>query len=286
MKYGIKFFLLSIVAIVIYFSVPFGNLCDAQKPLNASGYQAILFPLNADNQLKYGLLEKTAAVKKLKFKHKYRRKKDIKLSIGFLNQNGTYQLLSLNTDNRLSYYLTKKFQIKFNLLYEYSENNNTLSALRLLTSEENNYYFFRNFFGLSDISYERNPFAGFNLRTYQILGAGYKFFLSKKITLKFYGGPGFEEENRMNLDYLRGRVVKLYAGLNARLTKRVQLSQSFYTILGGGIGNTYDAATLLEIRLVKHFFLLCSYEIEYNTFVVKPFLPYNNYTFINLGYGF
>ncbi len=288
MNYKINFFLSGIVVvIVIYFSVSFSNLRDAYA-LNTSGYSTVLFSLNAGNQLKYGLLEKIAAIKKIKSKrkHSYAAEKDIKLSVGFLNQNGTYQLRSLNTDNWFSYYLTKKFQIKFSLLYEYSENNNTLSALRLLTEEKNNYYFSRNFFGLADISYERSPFAGFSFRTYQILGMGYRFFLNKRITLIFNGGPGFEEESRMGRNYLRGRVAKLYAGLNARLTKKVQLSQSFYTILGGGIGNTYDATTLLDIKLVKHFFLLCSYEIEYNTFVAQPFLPYNTYTSINIGYGF
>ena len=130
----------------------------------------------------------------------------------------------------LSYYLNKKFQIEFKLLYEYSEKNDTIDALRFLTEEKNNYYFLPNFFGISDISYERNPFAGFNLRTYQILGAGYKFFLDKKAALIFYGGPGLEEEDMINRNYLRDGAVKLYAGLNAKLTKRIQFSQSFFTI--------------------------------------------------------
>ena len=81
---------------------------------------------------------------------------------------------------------------------DYQRQDGVTSRERYFAGYEGHYNITPDFFALLTLSYERDPFSGFDRRFAQSLGLGYKVINTDKVRLSVEGGPALRQTNYTN----------------------------------------------------------------------------------------
>lgn len=88
---------------------------------------------------------------------------------------------------------TRKWKHALRGLVDYQEDNGRVSRERYFAGYEGNYNITTDFYALMTLSYERDPFTGFNRRFSESLGLGYKLINSPRLVVAVEGGPALRQ---------------------------------------------------------------------------------------------
>jgi putative salt-induced outer membrane protein len=81
---------------------------------------------------------------------------------------------------------------------DYQRQDGVTSRERYLAAYEGNYNITPNLYALTTLSYERDPFSGFNRRLAQSLGVGYKIINNDSVKLSVEAGPALRQTRFIN----------------------------------------------------------------------------------------
>jgi putative salt-induced outer membrane protein len=93
---------------------------------------------------------------------------------------------------------TRKWKHELRGFVDYQRQDGVTSRERYFAGYEGHYNITPNFYALLTLSYERDPFSGFDRRFAQSLGLGYKIINSDRVKLSVEGGPALRQTNFTN----------------------------------------------------------------------------------------
>ena len=88
---------------------------------------------------------------------------------------------------------TRRWHHAFRGFIDYQRQDGVTSRERYFAGYDGHYNITPDFFALLTLSYERDPFSGFNRRFAQSLGLGYKVIHTDSVTLSVEGGPALRQ---------------------------------------------------------------------------------------------
>lgn len=108
------------------------------------------------------------------------------ISSGNTNTQGVALGLTLTKE-------TRRWRHNFRGFVDYQHQDNVTSRERYFAGYEGNYNFTPDFYALGTLSWERDPFSGFDRRFAQSLGLGYKIVNTDTLKLSVEGGPALRQ---------------------------------------------------------------------------------------------
>ncbi len=163
-----------------------------------------------------------------------------------------------NTDNTgvaLGLKLTKEslhWKHQLRGFIDYQRQNDVTTAERYFAGYEGNYKINSRLYALLTLSYERDPFAGFDYRFSQSLGLGYKLVATDKVTLDLEAGPALRQTQFVDDVYESGFAFRAAGNLVWKITPTLEFSENasyFYQ----DINSTFNSLTSLTWKLTDAF---------------------------------
>lgn len=121
---------------------------------------------------------------------------------------------------------TRKWKHGFRGFVDYQRQDGVTSRERYFAGYEGHYNITPDFFALLTLSYERDPFSGFNRRFAQSLGLGYKIVNTDSLTLSVEGGPALRQTRYTSGFNDSAFAARGAANLDWHITDRLEFTQT------------------------------------------------------------
>lgn len=121
---------------------------------------------------------------------------------------------------------TLRWHHAFRGFVDYQRQDGVTSRERYFAGYEGHYNITPDFFALLTLSYERDPFSGFNRRFSQSLGLGYKIVNTDSLTLSVEGGPALRQTRYTSGFDNSTFAARGAANLDWHINDRVEFTQT------------------------------------------------------------
>lgn len=141
------------------------------------------------------------------------------ISSGNTNTKGV--ALGLNVSKE-----TRKWKHSLRGFVDYQQQDGVTSRERYFAGYEGNYNITPNFYALLTLSWERDPFSGFDRRFAQSLGLGYKIVNTDRLKLSVEGGPALRQTRFTDGVDDSAFAARVAANLDWQINDQLQFTQS------------------------------------------------------------
>jgi putative salt-induced outer membrane protein len=132
---------------------------------------------------------------------------------------------------------------------DYTKQNGITSQNREVASYQGDYKFNDRWYGLGLLSYEHDPFAGFNRRLSESLGVGYNALKTDSMTLGLEVGPAFRQTHYITGESDSSTGARLAANYSWTISPGVVFTENaVYYVQPGDSTMTSTAALTAKIR--------------------------------------
>jgi putative salt-induced outer membrane protein len=164
-------------------------------------------------------------------------------SISSGNTNTRAVALGLNLSKE-----TRQWKHSLRGFVDFQRQEGATTRERYFAGYEGNYNITPDFYALLTLSYERDPFSGFNSRFAQSLGLGYHLLKGPRFTLDVEAGPALRQTRFT--DGVNANTVSARGALNAgwAITDNIQLSQNA-TLFWEEANTSFQSLTSLTAKI-------------------------------------
>lgn len=206
------------------------------------------------------------------------------VAFGYLNTTGNSNTTTLNA-KALAGYKSGNWQDAFLFQTLKASQNGVLSAESTNLNAQSDYSFTPTNYVFGNLDYLRDVFSGYERRTSEVAGAGYRFLNSDTQQFDVEVGAGVRQTRYTNQTSNSEVVEQATANYLWKFSKTSNFSENLMVIHGSSDTST-QSVTALTANLASDFALSVSYTVTHNSSVLPGFKNTDTITAVSLVYSF